>query len=144
MVDHNVRGFRRDLRRFERQLDFLQSKLDCCRKVTLAQCHALLEISDSESTSVNDLAKTLELNKSTVSRTVENLVKKKLVRRVPSLSDRRFVALVLTDLGRKLCAAIHAENDQMFSQKLSRLSLDQRNSIFVQFRLLVDALSNEP
>ncbi len=42
--------------------------------ISLAQCHTLLEIEKSHEISISELANTLSLDKSTVSRTVDGLV----------------------------------------------------------------------
>jgi len=100
-----VGEFRRDLRVLERELmRQLEEETACCG-VTLAQCHALLELSFSE-LSLGGLAAAVDLDPSTLSRTVDGLVKAGLVERTQGLADRRSVRLALSAAGRARVAAI--------------------------------------
>ena len=91
-------SFRRQLRVLEREvIRELEAQTDCCG-VTLAQCHVLLELADSI-LSLSGLSELLSLDRSTLSRTVDGLVKAGLVERSDDPSDRRTLRLVLTPAG---------------------------------------------
>ena len=60
--NQTIKKFRELLRRFEREI-FVQTNECCCNGVTLAQCHALLEIESKHNESITELAKTLCLDK---------------------------------------------------------------------------------
>jgi DNA-binding MarR family transcriptional regulator len=68
-----IEQFRQILRDFGREIN-LQNSASCCRGISVAQCHTLLEIEKHREISVTDLARNLSLDKSTVSRTVDGLV----------------------------------------------------------------------
>jgi DNA-binding MarR family transcriptional regulator len=96
-----IARFRRSMREIERAV-ILQNKNEAvCCGVTLAQCHALLEIGSADRMTVKVLSARLGLDKSTLSRTVESLVGNGLVKRVPSPADRRSILIRLTDRGVK-------------------------------------------
>jgi DNA-binding MarR family transcriptional regulator len=58
---------------------------------------------------INDLAKLLELDKSSVSGLVDRAERRGLVRREPSTVDRRSVLVTLTEDGRSLASAVSAQ-----------------------------------
>ena len=67
----SIRDFRTNLRVLEREVELsMTSEAGCCG-VTFAQCHLLLEVERRGQTSVTELAGALELDKSTLSRTVD-------------------------------------------------------------------------
>jgi DNA-binding MarR family transcriptional regulator len=143
-----VQAFRKVLRRFERIHRILVEDRDCCRGLTIAQCHPLLEIDELGRTSLGDLASRLDLDPSTLSRTVENLVRQGLVQREPDSSDRRRVVLTLTAEGKRLVDDINAENDRFYDGILDRLPAERRD-IAVQFfdelvRAIGDAVETCP
>ena len=95
------------MRLFER-LTANQIKQDsCCRGVTLAQCHTILEIEDLGQATTVELSKRLGLDKSTLSRTIDGLVNNGLVARVANPTDRRFYLLSLTIKGQDVADHIN-------------------------------------
>jgi DNA-binding MarR family transcriptional regulator len=108
-----VRSFRENIRHIERELN-IQSNTNCCEGVTLAQCHTLLELQLHKSISLNELSEKLYLDKSTVSRTVDSLVKKGTVNRDVPEENRRKVTLSLTEKGTGICQQINQDSDAFF------------------------------
>jgi DNA-binding MarR family transcriptional regulator len=113
------------LRRFEREI-FMQNNESCCNGVTLAQCHALLEVESKGKESITELSRTLGLDKSTVSRTVEGLVKMELVDRNIPAENRRMATVQLTSKGKETCNSINNSNDQYFGKVLSTLNDEEK------------------
>jgi DNA-binding MarR family transcriptional regulator len=123
-----TKKFRGVLRRFEREIFMLNSD-SCCNGITLAQCHTLLEIEHKEKESVTELAKTLGLDKSTVSRTVDGLVNNGLLDRTIPAENRRMATLQLTDTGKDICNTINCTNDKYFEDTLSILSDSEQKEL---------------
>jgi len=115
-----VTEFRRILRHFERELSF-QNQSGCCCGVTLTQCHALMELVLKDNITMNELAKRLYLDKSTVSRTIDNLVQANLVNREIPSANRRTTRIKLTENGRKVCKTINEGNDQYYKNVLAAI-----------------------
>ncbi len=126
--NQTVKNFRGLLRRFEREL-FMQNTESCCNGVTLAQCHTLLEIENKGKESLTELARTLGLDKSTISRTVDGLVNIGLVDRSIPAENRRMSTLQLTDAGRNICHTINSTNDRYFEDALSVLSASETEDL---------------
>jgi DNA-binding MarR family transcriptional regulator len=116
-----IKKFRELLRRFEREI-FMQNNESCCNGVTLAQCHTLLEIESREKESLTELAKTLGLDKSTVSRTIDGLVNVGLVDRTIPAENRRMSTIQLTEEGKNICNSINCNNDKYFMDTLEALT----------------------
>lgn len=136
----DIRLFRHQLRRLERRLDSaLQSGINCCG-VTLVQCHTLLAIRDHGPLSMTHLADHMELDKSTVSRTVDGLVKDGLVDRAVNPDNRRAVNLDLTASGRHEADRINALCDASFSAILAKLTEPEAETVLQGVTLLANAL----
>jgi len=134
---HDVRAFRRTLRRFERATA-AQVK-NCCSRVSLAQCVVLLEIDEVGELSMGDLARRVRLDASTLSRTVDGLVSRKLVSRRGDAGDRRVVRIRLTRRGQAVCGSIHEENDAHCRRVFARIPPSRRATIIRGFETLVQA-----
>jgi DNA-binding MarR family transcriptional regulator len=133
--NQTIRKFRDILRRFEREV-FVQSSESCCSGVTLAQCHTLLEIENKNKETITELSKTLGLDKSTVSRTVDGLVNIGLVDRSIPAENRRMAELQLTDAGKNVCKTINCRNDDYFEDILSVLSDAEKEELSRLFEII--------
>lgn len=132
-----IRGFRRSLRRFQR-ITTSQLK-DCCSRVTLPQCLVLLEIDECGRLTMGQLAAQLGLDNSTLSRTVDGLVARGLVERLPHDRDRRVVQIRLTEEGGSVCRSIHRENDAHCRRVFAKIAPSRRGAVIRSFETLVDA-----
>jgi DNA-binding MarR family transcriptional regulator len=124
-----LKKFREILRIFDREL-FFQNVSSCCGGVTLAQCHTLLEIENNEKITVTRLAGKLLLDKSTVSRTVESLVKSGYVDRIVPSENRRITSLNLTESGKNICNNIKWNNERFLQITLTQLSGNEKKDLF--------------
>jgi DNA-binding MarR family transcriptional regulator len=143
MKRSEVRKFRDTLRRFERLIAGQLKGSSCCSGVTLSQCHALLEIEARGHAALNELAQSLCLDKSTLSRTVDGLVKSGLAERVSNDQDRRSIQLSLSPQGKRICDRINAGNDQLFSRVFERIEPTDRHRVIESFQALVNAMAAE-
>ena len=90
--------FRKKFRRIEREIEYQLKYETACCGVSLAQCHTIMEIGDHETTSLAELTKLLNLDKSTLSRTVDGLVKLGIVERIIDPDDRRYIQVTLSEI----------------------------------------------
>ena len=135
MAQIPVNEFRRILRNFERELN-IQNQSSCCCGVTLTQCHTLMELEATESITMNELAKKVHLDKSTVSRTVDNLVQAKLVDREIPASNRRTTKIRLNKSGRSVCKTINEGNDDYYLQALRAIAPAKHTDFLKAFERL--------
>lgn len=132
-----INKVRETIRVFEREI-FYQNAASCCNGVSLAQCHTLLEIGHNSKISVSELAQKLDLDKSTVSRTVDGLVKMDLIDRKIPEENRRKALLNLTDEGKEVCKTINYSNDAYIEDVLQGFTEQERSNFLNLFRKLTE------
>jgi len=137
MTDQQIRDYRRALRQFQRLVGAQMKSCSC--SVSLPQCLILLELDEQGQMTMSQLAAALRLDHSTLSRTVEGLVRGKLVARLRDESDRRLVWVRLTDRGTTACADIHRNNDAYCASVFDHLPPSERTNILQAFESLVRA-----
>lgn len=142
MDSKNTADILRELVRvLERKLGVLDDLQSTCCGVTLAQCHAIVEIGRAGSISLNDLADVLDLDKSTMSRTIHNLVENDLVAREIDPEDRRYITIRLTTKGVQSFQKIEAEMGVYFSQILQSIPEAKRDQVIESLQILIKAIS---
>lgn len=135
-----VQKYRNILRKFEREI-FFQNVASCCHGVSLPQCHALLEVEGQENISLTELSDKLTLEKSTVSRTVDGLVKKGYLNRKIPEENRRTVKLQLTQAGEKTCENINWNNNHFISEVLNTLDENDQASFVHLFEKITNKMT---
>ncbi|MFA9377255.1 MAG: MarR family winged helix-turn-helix transcriptional regulator [Lachnotalea sp.] len=119
----------------ERNLDCINSS-DCCLcSVNTTQCHTLVEIGRKRDSMLKDLAATLRIDVSTASKIVEELVKKELVIREPSKSDRRSVQINLSDKGIQIFEQIENDMNLIFNEIFKNIDPAEHESILKSISL---------
>ena len=107
----------------------------CCCGISGPECFALVEIGRKPNVSVKELAEILRLDKSGVSRTVEELVQKDYVERKPSTEDRRFVVLNLTLKGKERFEKIENDMNRKFKEILDKIPVGKREQVIEALEL---------
>ncbi|PHU34431.1 MarR family winged helix-turn-helix transcriptional regulator [Pseudobutyrivibrio ruminis] len=128
--------FREQVRQLEFLLDSVDAEDCCCCSVNKQQCFALVEIGRAPGISVKDLADRLHTDKSAVSRTVDDLVKKDFVVRKPSETDRRYVELTLAEMGSERFEKIEKSMDDKFADVFSNIPKDKQKQVLESLELI--------
>jgi DNA-binding MarR family transcriptional regulator len=137
---NNPKQLREMVRILERKLGILQdSEFSCC-SITISQCHALVEIGRAKSISLNKLAELLNLENSTMSRTVNNLVTNELAKRDIDAQDRRYVTIALTDSGQQLFEKIEEAMNLYFKSIFEKIPEDKREQVLESMQILIEAI----
>lgn len=123
-----------------RKLGVLERSEATCCSITLTQCNTIVETGRRQQISVNELAELLNLDKSTVSRTVDQLVNKELIIRESDPDDRRYVALRLTAQGEELFQDIEQRMEKYFTEILDSISEEKQEQVIESLQLLAEAL----
>jgi DNA-binding MarR family transcriptional regulator len=135
-----VREFRTHLRVLEREVGLsMASETGCCG-VTSAQCHILLETEQRGCTSVTELASLLELDKSTLSRTVDAMCRSGLLDRQVDSCCRRQQLIRLTEEGRKKTDTINALCDASYTRLFDFIPEHKRRTVLESAALLAEAM----
>lgn len=139
-VGIDVRAFRADLRKLEREVVLsLASDTGCCG-VTMAQCHMLLEAEVRDRTRVTELADSMELDKSTLSRTVDGMCRAGLLDRQVDPSNRRQQIISLTRKGRQKAQSINELCDASAMRLFDFMPGSKRHQVVESVALLVAAM----
>lgn len=136
-----LRDFRKTIRMLEREFAIEFALGTSCCGVTLAQCHALLELEAFGVASLSELAGELGLDKSTLSRTIDSLVKEGLVERATSSSDRRAVRISLTAKGRQNAAGINKMCDELYGRILAAIPSSAHKMVIESLGLVGRAMA---
>jgi len=140
MSTSEVKQLRELIRVLERKLGILEdSEMSCCG-LTLAQCHALVEIGRAERISLIELANTIGLDTSTMSRTVNNLVTKKMAKRELDPSDRRYVTIQLTTAGSLSFREIETSMEAYFQKIYEAIAEKDRQPVLESLSILLKAI----
>jgi DNA-binding MarR family transcriptional regulator len=138
--DVSIREFRQNLRVLEREVELsMTSEAGCCG-VTFAQCHLLLEIERRNRTSVTELAAVLELDKSTLSRTVDAAFKAGFIDRSVDPVSRRQQVISLTDKGKWTAKRINMQCDESYTRLFDFIPGDERSAVVRAVALLAEAM----
>ena len=130
-----VKFFRENTRRLEMNLGNINKSDCCCCGISDTQCFILVEIGRKPDISVKELAGILRLDKSGISRMVEELVQKEFVERKPSKEDRRYVVLNLTVKGSERFNQIENNMNIKFKSILDRIPEEKRNQVIEALEL---------
>ncbi|MBP5555697.1 MAG: MarR family transcriptional regulator [Lachnospiraceae bacterium] len=135
-----VKLFRESTRELERNLESINNS-DCCAcNVNTAQCFLVVEIGRKPGICVKELAEILKMDKSAVSRSVEELVQKGYVLREPSQKDRRAVVLNLTDDGMARFNKIENDMYLMFKNVFSMIPKEKRDQVLDALNIYNEAI----
>lgn len=135
----NVQKFREYTRALECHLGNM-NKSDCCQcGVNESQCFLIVEIGRKPGTSMKELAKILHLDKSVISRSVEELVQKDYVVREPSKEDRRYVSLKLTKRGQERFEKIEHDMYLKFKEVFDYIPCEMQLPVIEALRLYNEA-----
>src|SRR5690349_21166875 len=100
-LEPQVTAVRQSSRDLVRQLGFLEEQV-FNSGISHSQCHVLLELEKQGHLTLLELCSILKVEKSTLSRTISGLIKRRFIKADISESDKRRKPLVLTTTGRNL------------------------------------------
>jgi DNA-binding MarR family transcriptional regulator len=128
-ADSAADAMQKQLWRLLRGLEHIDQEFLSRYGVTTSQGEALLAFSDGSRASMNELSRTLGLANSTMTRMVENLVARGLVRRTEDDQDRRIVRVALTAEGRKLQGSLKEARREIQRLILSGIRVEDRTTV---------------
>ncbi|MBP3568163.1 MAG: winged helix-turn-helix transcriptional regulator [Lachnospiraceae bacterium] len=134
-----VKQFREHTRQLECHLGNMNQSDCCCCGVSTTQCFIIVEIGRNPGISVKELAEILRVDKSGVSRSVEELVQKGFVERNPSKEDRRYVVLNLLPKGQTRFEKIENDMYIKFKEVLEQIPEEKREQVVEALKLYNEA-----
>lgn len=142
MVNQGSEALRELIRILVRDLGVLEKNDASCCEVSLAQCHAIVEIGRKGKISLVDLAGILGLDKSTMSRTINNLVESNLVIRDLDMENRRYVIIQLTEKGSSIFRNIEESMYEYYNSIFNSIPENKRNQVIESLQLLKEAVES--
>ena len=133
---------RESIRQMERKLGVLKESEGSCCGVSMSQCHALVEIGRAKSISLIRLSELLNLDNSTMSRTVNNLVNKGLSERELDPNDRRYVTIKLTESGIKAFNEIEDDMNRYYENVFGKIPSEKREQVLESMDILLKAITD--
>lgn len=137
----NPNQLRELIRELERKLGILQETQTSCCSVTLAQCHALVEIGRAGKISLNELSDKLDIENSSMSRTVNKLVTGNLASRDIDPNDRRYVTISLTESGLEQFHSVERDMNEYFHGIYMAIPKHKQDQVIESIQILLDAIS---
>jgi DNA-binding MarR family transcriptional regulator len=140
MNTNKVKSLREKLRILEREaFGVFNIEKECCG-LTISQCHTLIEIGNKGDISLIDLADSLNLDTSTLSRTIQGLVMIGLVRRTTNEKDRRYVTISLTNQGHEVYKRIEEAYNAFVGRIFDRIPGKKHDEILTSLEIFADAV----
>lgn len=129
------------IRHLERKTGALNDAQMSCCNISMAQCHALVEIGRAKHISLIELSEMLGLENSTLSRTVNHLVNAEMVSRDIDPANRRYIVISLTDDGQKIFDGIEASMNLYYKQILRKIPTEKQSMVLESMQILLDAFT---
>jgi DNA-binding MarR family transcriptional regulator len=140
--DHTVLAFRSNVQKFVRLFGLLEQNVTPCGfPLSVSQVYAMQEL-EKDTMSVAELALRLELERSSVSRLVDELVKGGFVHRDVNPTNRREMVLSLTEKGLRTIQQVKQQSMRFYQGVLGTLSDADQTMIMEGFKKFTSALLN--
>jgi len=129
---------------FIRSFGLLRSETTPCgQPLSVSEAHALRELSRCDGCSQTELGNVLQLEKSTVSRLVNQLKGKGWVKRNRDPDDGRAVRLRLTEPGQRVAGQVAASRAAYFARIVEGIPPAERDDVITAFQTVVKALDGK-
>ena len=106
---------------------------------TTTQCYTILELYKSGSLTMNELSEKMNLNSSTMTRILDNLVRDKYISRDKDESDRRIVLVSLTDSGRRAAQSLDIAVKEYYKKIIQNIPEGQVDDVLKSVNILQEA-----
>lgn len=118
---------------------------NCCTgdgiEISTVHSHILYEIGKQHSPTMQQIAETLAIDVTTFSRQIQTLIKMQLVSKSPSLDDKRFYNLSLTEEGQKLAQTIETSMNTYLDEIFSHMNEFEQETVLRSIKLLNNAMA---
>jgi DNA-binding MarR family transcriptional regulator len=115
----------------------------CGETMSVSEAHTLMKLMDREALTQKELALTLQLEKSTVSRLVGNLEGRGWLVRETNPNDGRSVRLCLTSKGRQVAGKLAMSRAAKFARVAVAIPDEKRKSVLDALGVLTQAMNSD-
>ena len=141
-LDRQAEEFYRVFSELARGYQFRDRNETCRHGISVSQCYALEWIDEREAVTMGELANALHLDLSTVTRAIDQLVQRRLVKRESDALDRRICRIRCTAKGSKLIGTIRTEITARHRSILAELSPDARKGTIEAISSLLEIFNS--
>lgn len=141
-MHNNAKRLRESLRTLVKSLGILEKDEGYCCGLTYTHHCAIIEIARNPDMALKDLAEKLGLDKSTMSRAVNNLVNKDLLTLETLPENRKFVKIGLTEKGQSLSTKIETASEEYYQSILDSIPENKRTQVIESIDILLLAVKN--
>jgi MarR family transcriptional regulator, organic hydroperoxide resistance regulator len=106
---------------------------------TTSQCYTILELYKSEGRTMNELSEKMNLNSSTMTRILDNLVRDKYILRDKDEFDRRIVIVSLTDTGKEVAKNLDITVKEYYKKIIANIPKGQVEDVLKSVNILQKA-----
>lgn len=118
---------------------------NCCTAegigISTVHSHILYEIRKQHSPTMQQIADTLAIDVTTFSRQIQTLIKMQLVSKSPSLDDKRFYNLSLTEEGNNMAQSIETSMNAYLDEIFSQMNEFEQETVLRSIKLLNSAMA---
>ncbi|MEX2355985.1 MAG: MarR family transcriptional regulator [Thermaerobacterales bacterium] len=114
----------------------------CGQPISVSEAHTLMELDLHGALSQTDLARCVQLDKSTVSRLVHTLERRHWISRSRCDRDGRVRLLRLTEQGKRMAEQLRAAQGIKFSTVLERIPAERQEAVLEVLDVLVQAMQD--
>lgn len=139
-MQSEAKEFREIMRQIVRKFGILEDDEKSCCGITLTQCHSLVEIGRAGAVSLCELTEIMGLDKSTLSRTVDQLVRNGYIKKETDDKNRRYITITLTPKGHKEYEGIEISMNSYFEEILECIPGNIRAQVIESTRMILSAL----
>lgn len=107
--------------------------------VTTSQCYCLLELLKSEKLTMYELSDKMNLNTSTMTRIIDNLVRDGFIERDRDGKDRRIVVLRLAEKGKEMAVSLNESINQYYKKIIENIPEGNLSTILSSVSTLLSA-----
>ena len=104
--------------------------------ICLPEIFVLKELSSKEEPTMSELGRSISMDPSTLTRTVDKLVEKEFVVRKPDPEDRRVVRVTITAKGRKIINRFEVQRKKHIESILRQMTSQERKDLLNIFKTL--------
>ena len=96
---------------------------------SLTEGRVLYEISHTERCTAKKIRAIIDIDEGYLSRIIDKFVKSGMVRKTPTLEDRRLHIIVLTEKGQREFSKLNANSNKLINQLIEKLSEQERTEL---------------
>lgn len=118
---------------------------NCCSiggmDLSAVHSHILYEIDKQHEPTMQKIAETLAIDVTTFSRQIQTLIKMNLVKKSPSLEDKRYFVLSLTTEGKFMATSIESSMNSYLDEIFSHMNEFEQETVLRSIKLLNNAMA---